>query len=69
MGKTIYAVYEHRVLRPLEPLDLKESQPLKLTLELLASVVEETQAFIRAKAEVVKDVAEGEEYLPEGSGT
>lgn len=67
MGKTIYAVYEHGVLRPLEPLDLKEAQPLKLTLEVLPSVVEESQAFIRARAEVVQEVAEGTEYLPEGS--
>lgn len=35
MVKTIYAVYEHGVLRPLEKLDLKESQRLKLTLEVL----------------------------------
>lgn len=65
--KTIYALYENGVLKPLEKLDLKESQRLKLTLEVLPSVVGETQALIRAKAEVVKEVAEREEYLPEGS--
>ncbi len=69
MVKTIRAVYENGVLRPLEKLDLKESQRLTLTLEVLPSVVEETQALIRAKSEVVKEVAERDEYLPEGSGT
>jgi len=69
MGKTIRAVYENGVLRPLEKLDLKESQRLKLTFEVLPSVVEETRALIRAKPEVVTEVAERDEYLPEGSGT
>lgn len=67
--KTIYALYEDGVLKPLEKLDLKESQRLKLTLEVLPSIVEETEALIRAKADVVKEVAEREEYLPEGSAT
>lgn len=67
MAKTIRAIYEHGVLRPLETLDLKESQRVKLILEDLPSVVEETQALIQAGAEVVKEVAEGDEYLPEES--
>jgi predicted DNA-binding antitoxin AbrB/MazE fold protein len=65
MVKSIHAIYEGGILRPLERLDLKESQRLKLTLEVLPSVVEQTQALIRAKAEVVKDVAENDEYLAE----
>ena len=64
MVKTINAIYENGVLRPLEKLDLKESQRLKLILEVVPSVVEETQALIRARAEVVQEVAEHEEYLP-----
>jgi len=69
MVKTIHAVYENGVLRPLEKLDLKESQRLKVTLEVVPSVVEETRALIRAESKVVQEVAEGDEYLPEGSGT
>jgi predicted DNA-binding antitoxin AbrB/MazE fold protein len=69
MVKTIDAVYENGVLRPLEKLDLKESQRLKLTFEVLPSVVEETQALIQARADVVKEVAEHEEYLPEGQAS
>jgi predicted DNA-binding antitoxin AbrB/MazE fold protein len=65
MAKSIHAIYENGVLRPLEKLDLKESQRLKLILELVPSVVEETESLIRARAEVVKEVAEAEEYLPE----
>jgi predicted DNA-binding antitoxin AbrB/MazE fold protein len=67
MVKTINAIYENGVLRPLEKMDLKESQRLKLILEVVPSVVEETQALIRARAEVVQEVAEHEEYLPERS--
>jgi predicted DNA-binding antitoxin AbrB/MazE fold protein len=63
--KTIHAIYENGVLKPLEPLHFKESQRFKITLEVLPSVVEETQALIHARSEVVRDVAEGEEYLPE----
>ena len=69
MVKTIHTVYENGVLRPLEKLDLKESQRLKVTLEVVPSVVEETRALIRAESKVVQEVAEGDEYLPEGSGT
>jgi predicted DNA-binding antitoxin AbrB/MazE fold protein len=69
MGKTIYAIYKHGVLGPLEPLNLKEPQQLKVTLEVLPSVVEDTQAFIRARAEVVHEVAEDDAYLPEGSAS
>ena len=67
MVKSIHAIYENGVLRPLEKLDLKESQRLKLILEVVPSVVDETQALIRARADVVNEVAEGEEYVPEAS--
>ena len=67
MTKTIHAVYEHGVLKPLETLDLKESQRVRVTLEDLPSIVEETQVLIQAESEVVKEVAESDDYLPEGS--
>jgi predicted DNA-binding antitoxin AbrB/MazE fold protein len=62
MVKTIYAIYENGVLKPLEQLDLKESQRLKLSLEILPSVVDDTLALIRARPDVVEEVAEGDEY-------
>jgi predicted DNA-binding antitoxin AbrB/MazE fold protein len=62
MVKTIYAIYENGILKPLEQLDLKESQRLKLSLEILPSVVDDTQALIRARPDVVEEVAEGDEY-------
>jgi predicted DNA-binding antitoxin AbrB/MazE fold protein len=55
MAKTIHAVYENGVLKPLEKLDLRESQRLKLSLEILPSVVDETQALIRAKPKTVEE--------------
>ena len=63
MVKTIYAIYENGVLKPLEPLDIKESQRVKLSLEILPNVVDNTQALIRATPDVVGEVAEGDEYL------
>jgi predicted DNA-binding antitoxin AbrB/MazE fold protein len=63
MAKIIHAVYDHGILRPLETLDLKEAQRVKLTLEVLPSIVEETQALIRARADVVREVAEHDECL------
>ena len=62
MVKTIYAIYENGVIKPLEQLDLQESQRLKLSLEILPSVVDDTQALIRARPDVVEEVAEGDEY-------
>ena len=67
MVKSIHAIYENGVLRPLEKLDLKESQRLKLILEVVPSVVEETQALIPTRADVVNEVAECAEYAPEAS--
>jgi predicted DNA-binding antitoxin AbrB/MazE fold protein len=65
MGKTIQAIFESGLLRPLEPLNFRESQRVTLTIEAAPSVVDETQALIPAQPEVVKEVAESDEYLPE----
>jgi predicted DNA-binding antitoxin AbrB/MazE fold protein len=67
MAKTILAIYENGVFKPLEKPDLQDAQRLKLTFEVLPSVVEQTQALIQAQAEVVQEVAESDAYLPEGS--
>ena len=67
MAKTILAIYENGVFKPLEKLNLQEAQRLKLTFEVFPSVVEQTQALIQARAEVVREVAESDVYLPEAS--
>jgi predicted DNA-binding antitoxin AbrB/MazE fold protein len=65
MGKTIQAIFESGLLRPLEPLSFRESQRVILTIEVAPSLADETQGLIPARPEVVKEVAESDEYLAE----
>lgn len=63
MRKTIDAVYEKGVIKPLEPLGLPESQKLRVTINTPESIVTSTKAMIKADAAVVQEVAERDEYL------
>ncbi|HIC92438.1 MAG TPA: DUF104 domain-containing protein [Syntrophaceae bacterium] len=63
MGKAITAIYEKGLIKPLEKLDLKEYQKIKVTIEVFPSVVKKTKSIIKAKPDVVKEVAENDEYL------
>lgn len=63
MHKTIDAIYEQGVIKPMEKLPLSESQKIKVTIDTTESIVASTRAMIKAKADVVREVAENEEYL------
>ena len=63
MHKTIDAIYENGVIRPLERLSLSESQKLKVTIESTESIVASTKAMIKADPDFVRHVAESDEYL------
>ncbi len=63
MTKTIDAVYENGVIKPLEKLVLSESQKIKVTIETTESLAASTKAIIAADPDVVRQVAEGDEYL------
>lgn len=63
MRKTIDAVYEKGVIKPVKPLSLPESQKLKVTIDTTESVVAATTALIKADSDVVQQVAESDEYL------
>lgn len=63
MRKTIDAVYEKGVIKPLEPLSLPESQPLRVTIDTAEGIVASTKALIKADSDVVQQVAESDEYL------
>ena len=63
MYKTIEAVFENGVIRPLERLGLLESQKIKVTIETTEGLAASTKAIIRADADVVREVALGDEYL------
>jgi predicted DNA-binding antitoxin AbrB/MazE fold protein len=63
MHKTIDAVYEEGVIKPLQKLPLSESQKIRVTIDTTESVVASTKGMIKANAEVVRQVAESDEYL------
>lgn len=63
MQKTIDAIYENGVIKPLERLSLSESQKIKITIETAESLVASTKAMIQADPDVVREVAISDEYL------
>ena len=62
MRKTIDAVYEKGVIKPLEDLPFSESERIRVTVETRESIVTSTRALITAPAHVVEEIAESEEY-------
>lgn len=63
MHKTIDAIFEKGVLRPLERLPLAESQKIRITIDTAETIVMSTKALIKASPELVQNVAENDEYL------
>lgn len=63
MRKSIDAIYEKGVIKPLKPLDLPESQKLKITIDTTESQAASTTAMIKADPDVVQHVAESDDYL------
>ena len=63
MTKQVEAVYEKGVIKPLTPLALSESQKIRVTIETTESGVTSTKAMIKANPDVVRQVAESDDYL------
>lgn len=63
MHKTIDAIYEKGIIKPLEKLPLTESQKIKITIDTTETIVASTSAMIKADPNVVRQVAENDEYL------
>lgn len=63
MRKTVDAVYEKGLIKPLEPLALSESQRITVTIETGESLVLSTKAFIKAPPSLIEHIAEHDEYL------
>lgn len=63
MHKTIDAIYESGVIKPLEKLPLTESQKIRITIDTTESLVASTRAMIKADPDLVRQVAENDEYL------
>ncbi len=63
MRKTIDAVYENGVIKPVKPLSLSEAQKLRVTIDTAESIALTTTALIKSDATLVLRVAENDEYL------
>lgn len=63
MHKTIEAIYERGIIKPLEKLPLTESQLIKITIDTTESLVASTRAMIKADPDLVRQVAENDDYL------
>ena len=59
---TIHAIYEEGKLRPLQPLPLQEQEQVLLQV-IRESLVQETSGMLQGlDPQVVREVAEGEEF-------
>jgi len=66
MSKSIEAVYEGGVLRPLSPVMLKEHEKVRITLEGKESVVRATSGmFGGLNDSTIDEIALSPEFLPE----
>jgi predicted DNA-binding antitoxin AbrB/MazE fold protein len=66
MPRNIEAVYEDGVLKPLYPLNLKEHERVKLTLEEKENAVRATSGIFSGLSDsIIEEVALSPEFLPE----
>jgi predicted DNA-binding antitoxin AbrB/MazE fold protein len=66
MPRNIEAVYENGVLKPLSPLDLKEHERVRLTVEEGRNSVRATSGMLSGISDsVIEEVALSPEFLPE----
>jgi predicted DNA-binding antitoxin AbrB/MazE fold protein len=66
MSRNIEAVYEDGVLKPLSPLDLKDHERVKLTVEEERSTVRATSGMFSGISDsVIEEVALSPEFFPE----
>ena len=64
MNKVFEAVFEDGVLKPLEPVELANHQQVRVAILPSADLVTRSQGIIRVPAEIVEEVAAGDEYSP-----
>lgn len=63
MTKTIEAIYEDGVLKPLQKIDLKEHEKVMLILKPERSAVDKTKGMFKADPELIKFIAEDDSIL------
>jgi len=68
MSKNIEAVYEDGVLKPLSPLDLKEHEKVRISVEKRESVVRATSGIFSGLDDTtIDEIALSPKFLPEES--
>jgi predicted DNA-binding antitoxin AbrB/MazE fold protein len=69
MSLTIEAIYENGVLKPVQPLPLKEQERVQLTVHAASQWVSETAGMIKwnGEHETLRRLAEDVEYDPQES--
>lgn len=66
MVKSIEAIFEDGVLKPLSPLDFKEHEKVKIFIEKAESVARSTSGLIKGLDDrKITELAESPEFLPE----
>jgi predicted DNA-binding antitoxin AbrB/MazE fold protein len=64
MTLTIEAIYENGVLKPIQPLPLKEHERVQVTVQVIQSVARESAGMLRWRGdwETLRQLAEGDEF-------
>jgi predicted DNA-binding antitoxin AbrB/MazE fold protein len=63
MTKTVEAIYEDGVLKPLQKIDLKEHEKVMVILKPEKSAVDKTKGMFKADSELIKFIAEDDSIL------
>ncbi len=62
MPRTIEAIYEDGVLKPLKKIDLREHQKIEIIIKEKESVAKRSQGVVKGTRETIEEVALSPEY-------
>ncbi|MEK6546184.1 MAG: antitoxin family protein [Nitrospinota bacterium] len=62
MPKTVEAIYENGVFKPLEKIDLKEHQKIEIFIKEKESVAKRSQGILKGDPKVIEEIALNPEY-------
>lgn len=62
MSKTIEAIYENGVFKPLEKIELNEHQKIEIIIKEIKNVAKASQGIVKGTSEAIEDVALNPEY-------
>ena len=64
MTKTIFAIYEHGIIRPLKKLPLSDHQRITLQIEIPKGTANVTKAIIHIHPRIGRLIAESSHFSP-----